>query len=149
MDAGALIAWPERYNYDELSAIQHAVNLKLQDEAAFYAEYQNDPLPAETTDDDLLVADQIAAKTNRIARGEIPLGCNTLTMFIDVQQNLLFFVVVAWEENFTGYVVDYGSYPRATNGPLRFFTIRRIWSRLADFGALACLTVIARGRYDR
>lgn len=36
--------WPERFNHDELSAIQHAMNLKLQDEAAFFAEYQNEPL---------------------------------------------------------------------------------------------------------
>ncbi len=40
MDEGAVIAWQERFNYDELSAIQHAMNLKLQDEAAFFAEYQ-------------------------------------------------------------------------------------------------------------
>ena len=121
MDAGAVIAWPERFNHDELSAIQHAMNLKLQDEAAFFAEYQNEPLPAETTDDDLLTADQIAAKTNRIGRGEIPIGCNALTMFIDVQQNLLFFVLIAWEENFTGYVVDYGSYPDQKRA---YFTLR-------------------------
>ena len=31
MDAGSIIAWPERFNYDELSAIQHAMNLKMQD----------------------------------------------------------------------------------------------------------------------
>jgi hypothetical protein len=31
MDDGAQIAWPERFNHDELSAIQHAMNLKLQD----------------------------------------------------------------------------------------------------------------------
>ena len=37
MDEGAVIAWQERYNHDELSAIQHAMNLKLQDEAAFFA----------------------------------------------------------------------------------------------------------------
>jgi hypothetical protein len=38
MDAGSIVAWPERFNYDKLSAIQHAMNLKLQDEAAFFAE---------------------------------------------------------------------------------------------------------------
>ena len=38
MDAGAEIAWPERYNHDEASAIQHAMNLRLQDEAAFFAD---------------------------------------------------------------------------------------------------------------
>jgi ABC-type nitrate/sulfonate/bicarbonate transport system substrate-binding protein len=45
MDEGAVIAWPERFNHDELSAIQDAMNLRLQDEAAFFAEYQNEPLP--------------------------------------------------------------------------------------------------------
>ncbi|MFM8213524.1 MAG: hypothetical protein ACKN82_02590, partial [Pirellula sp.] len=54
MDEGAVIAWQERFNYDELSAIQHAMNLKLQDEAAFFAEYQNQPLWAETVVDGML-----------------------------------------------------------------------------------------------
>ena len=31
MDAGAEVAWPARYNPDELSALQHAVNLRLRD----------------------------------------------------------------------------------------------------------------------
>ena len=44
MDVGAVVAWPERHNEDELSAIQHAMNLKFRDEAAFFAEYQNEPL---------------------------------------------------------------------------------------------------------
>jgi phage terminase large subunit GpA-like protein len=34
-----------------------------------------------------------------------------MTMFIDVQKDLLFFVVAAWEPNFTGYIIDYGSFP--------------------------------------
>jgi hypothetical protein len=37
IDEGSTVAWPERFNHDELSAIQHAMNLKLQDEAAFFA----------------------------------------------------------------------------------------------------------------
>jgi len=121
MDAGAQIAWPERFNHDELSAIQHAMNLRLQDEAAFYANYQNEPLPEETAGDDELTADQIAVKVNRITRGIVPIGCNHLTMFIDVQQALLFYVVVAWEDDFTGYVIDYGTYPDQQRP---YFTLR-------------------------
>ncbi len=68
MDEGAVIAWPERFNHDELSAVQHAMNLRLQNEAAFFAEYQNEPLPAETAGDDELTPDQIAAKLNRMQR---------------------------------------------------------------------------------
>src|SRR5690606_1158202 len=69
MDEGAIVAWAERFNHDELSAIQHAMNLKLQDEAAFFAEYQNEPLPEETGEADELSADQIASKINRMQRG--------------------------------------------------------------------------------
>lgn len=111
MDAGAVIAWPERFNHDELSAVQHAMNLRLQDERAFWAEYQNEPLPEESGEDVLITADEVAAKFNRLKRGEVPIGCNHLTMFVDVQAALLYYVVVAWEDNFTGYVIDYGAYP--------------------------------------
>ncbi len=121
MDAGAVVAWPERFNHDELSAIQHAMNLKLQDEAAFFAEYQNEPLPEEAADADELTADQIAGKLNRMKRGEVPVGCNHITMFIDVQANLLFFVVAAWEDDFTGYVLDYGTFPDQKRP---YFTLR-------------------------
>ena len=71
MDAGAVIAWPERHNGDELSAIQHAMNLRLQDERAFWAEYQNQPLPQEEGESDHLNADAIAAKTNGLPRGVV------------------------------------------------------------------------------
>ena len=121
MDEGAIVAWPQRFNHDELSAIQHAMNLKLQDEAAFFAEYQNEPLPEETIGDDLLSADQIAGKVNGIPRRKLPIGCDQLTMFIDVQQNLLFYVIVGWESDFTGYVVDYGAYPDQQRA---YFTLR-------------------------
>ena len=121
MDAGAEIAWPERFNHDELSAIQHAMNLKLQDEAAFFAEYQNEPLPEETSEGDELSAEQIAGKFNRMPRRLVPIGCNHLTMFIDVQGNLLFFVIAAWEDDFTGYVLDYGTFPDQQRP---YFTLR-------------------------
>ncbi|MEZ6097158.1 MAG: terminase gpA endonuclease subunit [Pirellulaceae bacterium] len=111
MDEGADIAWPERFNHDEASAIQHAMNLKLQDEAAFFAEYQNEPLPEVTGLEEELSADQIAAKVNRMQRGELPIETNHVTMFIDVQANLLFYVVTAWSDDFTGYIIDYGAFP--------------------------------------
>jgi hypothetical protein len=121
MDAGAVVAWPQRYNHDELSAVQHAMNLKLQDERAFWAEYQNEPLPEVTSPQEDLTADQVAGKLHRMRRGEVPVGCNHLTMFVDVQQNLLFYVVAAWQDDFTGYVIDYGAYPDQRRA---YFTIR-------------------------
>ena len=111
MDAGAEVSWEARFNHDEVSALQHAMNLKFQDEAAFQSEYQNDPLPDDTADDSLLSVDEICAKINGLARRRVPLKCDRLTMFVDVQKVLLFYVVIAWAEDFTGAVIDYGSWP--------------------------------------
>ncbi len=111
MDAGAEVSWEARFNHDEVSALQHAMNLKFQDEAAFMSEYQNDPLPDDTADDSLLSVDGICAKINGLARRRVPLKCDRLTMFVDVQKALLFYVVIAWAEDFTGAVIDYGSWP--------------------------------------
>jgi len=128
MDEGARIAWPERFNHDELSAIQHAMNLRLQDEHAFFAEYQNEPLPEVAADDDLLSADQIAAKVSGHARGDLPIGCTRLTMFVDVQGKALFYLVAAWEDDFTGYVIDYGTEP---DQKAAYFTLRDVRRTLA------------------
>lgn len=112
MDAGARVAWPERKNPDELSALQHAVNLR-QDlgDAAFMAEYQNDPLPEDAGDDEALTADQIKAKANGLKRGLVPSACSRLTAFIDVHKEVLYWAVCAWEDDFSGHLVEYGTYP--------------------------------------
>ncbi|MEQ9616647.1 MAG: hypothetical protein RLN60_01290 [Phycisphaerales bacterium] len=124
MDTGAVVAWESRFNHDELSAIQHAMNLKLQNEAAFFAEYQNEPLPEDTgIDDELLDADAICAKVNNHARALVPASATALTMFIDVQGKCLFWLVAAWEEDFTGSVIDYGAEP---GQKMAYFTLRDV-----------------------
>jgi len=126
MDAGAIVAWPQRFNEDEVSAIQHAMNLRYRDEAAFFAEYQNEPI-VEEIGEEMLTADQIAAKLNGYPRNQIPLGCNHLTLFVDVQQKVLYWMLCAWEENFTGYIVDYGTWPDQRRP---YFTLRDVRSTL-------------------
>ena len=121
MDADACVAWLDRFEHDELSAIQHAMNLRLRDERAFFAEYQNEPLPEQEARSDDLTADQIAAKVNRMDRGTVPIACNRITAFIDIQASLLFYVVAAWEDDFTGYVIDHGTYPDQKRA---YFTLR-------------------------
>lgn len=139
MDEGARVAWPERYNRDELSAIQHAVNLKIRDEAAFFAEYQNDPIE-EGRNDELLSAAAIAKKQSGHRRGEVPAGCAHLSMFVDVHDALLYFVVAAWCENFTGYAIDYGTWPdqRKAHFTMRqaTATLRRRYAKTGREGAI-------------
>jgi len=120
MDAGAELAWPQRHNADELSALQHAMNLKLRDEEAFFAEYQNEPITAQL-EEDVLTPDEVAQCTSGRPRKQIPKPATCLTAFIDVQEKMLFYTVVAWEPDFTGHVVDYGTLPDQKR---RYFTLR-------------------------
>lgn len=121
MDAGARVAWDARFNHDEVSALQHAMDLKLQDEVAFWAEYQNEPLPEISEQDEALTADQIMTKVNGHDRGVVPLETSHLTAFIDVQQKALFWVVCAWADDFTGHILDYGTWPDQRRA---YFTLR-------------------------
>ncbi len=120
MDAGASVSW--EYSYDrrtELSALQHAMNLWLANPASFYAEYQNDPR-GEQLRDDVLRAAQVTEKTNGRARGQVPAAASRLTAFIDIHDELLFWLVCAWEADLTGYVIDYGAWPEQNR---RWFTL--------------------------
>ena len=112
MDAGSSVSWPERHFPNELSALQHAMNLKLLDEAAFYAEYQNEPLTGQEDELTIVTADDIAAKAVNIARGRVPNEGTHLTAMIDISQKVLWWTVAAWTDDFTGHVVDYGVYPK-------------------------------------
>ena len=112
MDAGAIVSWEARRNKSELSGLQHAYNLLIdRGRRAFHAEYQNEPLPAEDSATKLLTADAICSRINRMRQGEVPNEATTVTAFVDVQGKLLVWAIVAWEDDFTGHVVDYGTFP--------------------------------------
>ena len=116
MDLGAEVSWPERKLPHELSAIQHAMNLYFRSPVAFASEYQNEPISLQD-DEEFWTADQISAKLSGYARRVVPPGCQWVTAFVDVHARLLYWMVCAWERNFTGYVLDYGvtpKQPRAT-----------------------------------
>lgn len=111
MDEGVRVAWPERKNGDELTAIQHAWNLRIdRGEAAFHAEYQNTPL-ADDVSSDKLDKRALATRITNVPRGVVPANHETVTAFIDVQERLLFWLVASWNQSFGGHVVGYGTYP--------------------------------------
>jgi hypothetical protein len=111
MDAGAKVAWPERKNEDELTAIQHAWNLRIdRGESAFWAEYQNQPV-AEDVASDKLDKRALATRVTPLEKGRVPANHHRLTAFIDVQDRLLFWLVASWSDQFGGHIVQYGTFP--------------------------------------
>lgn len=128
MDAGASVAWPERFNPDEASALQHAMNLLCRDRGAFYAEYQNEPLPREEITGELVNAETIMEKNNGIKRSVAPTSTVKISAFIDVQQDILFWCRVAWDEKFSGAVLDYGAWPEQTGAYYTLADLRKTFN---------------------
>jgi Uri superfamily endonuclease len=108
MDVGAVVSWPERYNENELSAIQHAMNLKFRGEQSFMSEYQNSPELPQTSGDKVLSAEEIRKKVNGRHAGEVPTAAIYLSAAVDCHDNVLFYAVCAWQPDFTGFVIEYG-----------------------------------------
>lgn len=110
MNQGCQAAWDERYNQDEISAVQNCMNLYFRNPAAFFAEYQNQPLE-QSADDSTLTEEQITQRVSQTPRHQLPEHSDLVVAMIDVQQELLFYSVVAWKKDFTGQVIDYGAWP--------------------------------------
>jgi hypothetical protein len=120
MDEGAEVAWPERHEPNEASGIQHCMNVFIDTPDAFWAEYQNQPQQIQDTED-MPTAEEIANKLSGAGRGRIPSGCTKLTTFVDVHKEVLYYAVGAFEPNFSGYLIDYGTFPHQGR---RYFSMR-------------------------
>ncbi len=108
---GAVVSWEARFNDDEVDALQHAMNLKIRDEYAFWAEMQNEPKRRQVGETNLLKTNEIILKTNGHPRFEVPFGSHWVTIGVDVQKYCLYYTVFAWEPNGNCYLIDYGAWP--------------------------------------
>lgn len=111
MDEGAEATWQENFDADEVSAVQHAMDIYFQNKSAFYAEYQNDPQAADLGGEEQLTEEDVLSCMDGLPRGFVPSDTARLTMAVDVQANVLYWLVLATSQDFTARVVDYGVYP--------------------------------------
>lgn len=109
---GAKASWPERYKReDELSAVQSCLNWHFDNPSAFAAEGQNEPLKESCDEIEQLTVNDIGDKANELQRRTVPLAASRITSFVDVQGKMLYWLNVAWSDDFTGHVIDYGTFP--------------------------------------
>lgn len=147
MDEGASVAWPARKFPHEASALQHAMNLRImQGEEAFSAEYQNEPLVADAGRRQAIEVEAVMSRTSGLARGTVPLWATRLTAFVDVQKSVLWWLVAGWGEDFSGAVVDYGTWPEQN---LPYFTLRQVRRTLAKATPGSGLEGALRGGLDK
>lgn len=110
LDKGASASWDDRKIDHEVSAIQHAMNLYFRDEFAFWSEYQNKPM-ARDDSGSVVSWQEVVKQVNGYERLQIPQQVSTLTAMIDVQGDLLWWVLMGFDDNATGYILDYGAFP--------------------------------------
>ncbi len=123
MDEGAVPMWDECYTKGQLSAIQYTMDLRVKvGEDAFWAEYMNAPLD-DIADGEVVTMDHVCEKTTAYQRWQVPPNVTHLTMHIDVHKHILFYMVVGWDMQFNGYVLQYNIWPETTR---KYFTRRDI-----------------------
>lgn len=139
LDKGARVAWESRHP-GFATAIEYAMYLRYRNPAVFAAEYQNEPVEQDDANGTFLSTIQVISRQNGYDRGKIPHSATCLTGFVDVQQDVLFWLVAAWEPNFTGYVVDYGAWPKQNKSYYSLRTLRNtLATRYKGMGAEAAI----------
>jgi hypothetical protein len=112
MDAGARVGWEHRKEPGDVSALQYAMNLKIDKPRAFNAEFQNEPDQISDSVSEAIDAGEMANKLSRVGRGIVPRECTRVTTFVDVGKSVLWYAVAAWDEQFGGAIIDYGAWPK-------------------------------------
>lgn len=150
MDAGALVANPTRLDEGDGSALEYAMRLALERPEYFARECQNEP-PVDKAAASLQTPEALAARLSEVPRGQVPLGATQVVAAVDVHKEVLYWIVCAFAPDFTGWVVDYGTWPdqertwfEQANCPR---TLGRIYQRAGMEGAiLAGLRHLTDGR---
>ena len=107
----------------------NAWNHRIEYKEQFWPEFQNEP-NEEFSEVEIISQSDLEEKTNGFDRGVIPHEADILTSFIDVQGKLLYWVVTAWRSSdFTGWIVDYGSWPEQ---PSKYYTLSKASRTLSD-----------------
>ncbi len=116
MDAGAVVANPHRFDPTllpdgsqvEVSSLERYFNeVARVGQDAVSTEWDNDPPDESGPQESGITAHRIQHQVSGFPRKQVPPGCVKLTQGIDVHKQLLYYVVKAWREDCTGYVIDY------------------------------------------
>ena len=118
--------WEERKNKTEVSAIQNCMNLYLKDQAAFFAEFMNQPTPLETGLKVKLKPDDIIARQIEVPRNVVPAGMDFITVFADISLKCLWYSVVAFnKETYRAHILNAGVWPDQHKSYLTLASVKK------------------------
>ena len=111
MDAGGQVAWELDKLPDELTALQSMMTVRALDPEFFRREIQQEGTAPVNSSGMRLDTTAILSRLSQHERGRIPENASHVTAFIDSSDQVLWWMVCAWERDFSGVIVDYGTWP--------------------------------------
>jgi len=110
MDKGAKVAWEGRFRAEkgEVSAIQCAMDHFIENEAVFWAQYQNEPRDMDPGDVVTLEAYRVQGKDTGLDRTVVPDNAQVLVCGVDVAKSYLHWTVGAVAAGRLVSIIDYG-----------------------------------------
>ena len=128
MDDGAIVAWDDVPLEDgEVSALQHAMNILVLDgESVFSSECQNCPTKQDIASH-LQVTKKLSDRLSGYARGQTPELTGFHTFFVDNHDEILYWARACVSQDFSGSVVDYGTWPKQ---PVTYFSHNAVKRKL-------------------
>lgn len=135
LERGAVASWPARKQPIELTAIQSAMHLWYRSPSAFAAEYNNEPLDG-SKDTDCPSFAGLSVKLTQLDRCVAPVWATKVTLGVDIQQRVLFWLLAAWSDDFTGSIIDYGAWPRQSRAYYQLSDVNPTLQQLSGLSQL-------------
>lgn len=110
MDADAIVSWKHRKHAVDRTAIQHAMNISILEPEMFAAEMQQAPL-GDIMGSSRITPAQVCERISGLPMWDVPIEAAYLTAGIDVHKQILYYTICAWESDFTGQIIGYGTFP--------------------------------------
>ena len=111
MDTGARVAWEHDKLPDEISALQSLMTIRAVDPEFFQREIQQEGGVVADKSGVRLESQLLLPRLSQVDRGSVPQQASYLTAFIDSSDQVLWYMVCAWERDFSGAIVEYGTWP--------------------------------------
>lgn len=110
MNAGGKVAWEDDKEDGYLTALQWCMTMSILQPEYFRCELQQKG-SAPKSGTVQLIAEDLVKRLSNVERGFVPASASYLTAFVDSSDHVLWWMVCAWQKDFTGWVVDYGAWP--------------------------------------
>lgn len=121
MDSKFVCSWEERIGDARkiISCQQNAMELRFHSPDTFPAEYQNNPKKLNDYSYKIPPKSEVCMRLASTPQYTTSIDTHTIVSFIDIQNEVLFYLTLACSLDYTATVIDYGTFPSL---PVRMFS---------------------------